>query len=203
MIFLYGSLLGVGLLLIVLLSIPVKVRLESTMVFLVQWIFLTVRIAADQKEVQTELLLFNKKIEKREKKKPKPDSKKKKPKKAKTKKKIPFSLVKETLMDAAVRKVFFQLLHLLQRCLSAIKIHLLNWNIGLNDYYWQGILVGLLNGLPDNENIQVRGNFEENNDFLLILQISIWRILAAIVIFLFFFPYIRAVRIYFKFRAAT
>ncbi len=203
MIFLYGFLLTVGILLIVLLSIPIKVRLASTLEFLIQWAFLTARVVADQGDVQTELLLFNKKIEKRKKPDRKPKPAKKQKKETKSKKKVPFSFVKETLQDSAAKKVLFLLFSLLHRCFAAINIRLLHWNIGLNDYYWQGIIHGLVSGLPYTKQLQVRGNFEENNDFLLIVHISIWRILAAIAIFLLFFPYYRAVRIYFRFRAAT
>jgi len=87
MIFLYGFLLAIGVLLIVILSIPVKVRLESNLVFLVQWVFLTVRIIVEQNNVRTELQLFNKTIESRKKAKQKPVTKQKKGQKEKTEKK--------------------------------------------------------------------------------------------------------------------
>lgn len=203
MIFLYGSLLTVALLLIILLSFPVKIRLESTLVFLVQWFILTVRVVVTEGDVQTELLLLNKKLEKKKKpeQKTEPEKEAKQPKKPK--KKVPFSLVKETLQDAAVKKILVQLLSLLRRCIAAARVRLLHWNIGLNDYYWQGIVHGLVSALPVTKQLQVRGNFEENNDFLMIVQISIWRVLGALLIFLLFFPYYRAMKIYLRFRAAT
>ena len=203
MIFLYGFLLAIGVLLIVILSIPVKVRLESNLVFLVQWVFLTVRIIVEQNNVRTELQLFNKTIESRKKAKQKPVTKQKKAKKKKPKKKVPFSFLKDTLQDAAIKKVIYQSLHLVLRCLFAIKIRFLKWNIGLADYYWQGIIYGVVSGFPNTKRWQIHGNFDEVNDFLLIIQISIWRVLSAIAIFLFFFPYFRTLRIYMRFRAAT
>jgi len=203
MIFLYGFLLAIGVLLIVALSIPVKVRFESNLIFLVQWVFLTVRVIVEPNNVRTELLLFNKKIENRKKTKPKPTPKKEKAKEKKPKKKIPFSFIKDTLQDVAVKKVLYQSLHLILRCLFAIKIRFLKWNIGLIDYYWQGIIQGIVSGLPDTKRWQIQGNFEEVNDFLLIIQISIWRVLSAIIIFLIFFPYFRTIRIYMRFRAIT
>lgn len=203
MIFLYGFLLAIAALLIVVLSIPVKVRLESNLIFLVQWVFLTVKVIVEPNNVRAELQLFNKTIESRKKTKLKPTTKKKKTKKEKPKKKIPFSFFKDTLQDVAVKKVLFQSLYLILRCFFAIKIRLLKWNIGLTDYYWQGIIHGIVSGLPDTKQWQIRGNFKEENDFLLIIQISIWRVLSAIFIFLFFFPYFRTIRIYMRFRALT
>lgn len=203
MIFLYGFLLAIGILLIVALSIPVKVRLESNLEFLVQWIFLTIRVMVDHNNVQTELLIFNKTFEKRKKAKQKPVSKKAKVKKKKPKKKIPFSLLKDILQDTAVKKVLFQSVHLILRCFFAIRVRFLKWNIGLADYYWQGIIYGIVSGLPQTKRLQVQGNFEETNDFLLIIQISIWRVLSAIAIFLVLFPYFRTIRIYLRIRALT
>ncbi len=203
MIFLYGFLLTIGVVLVVVLSIPVKVRLESNLTFLVQWVFLTVRIVIEKNKVRTELQLFNKTIEKRKKVKQKPVEKKEQAKKKKLNRKIPFSFFKNTLMDAAVKKVLLQSLHLVRRCFSATHIRFLKWNIGLADYYWQGIIYGIISGLPNTKRWQIHGNFDEVNDFLLIVQISIWRILSAIAIFLFFFPYFRMIRIYLKFRAVT
>ncbi|MBU2644172.1 hypothetical protein KKI24_05645 [bacterium] len=203
MIFFYGFLLTMGILAVIALSIPVKVRLESGLVFLIQWIFLSFRIVIEQKSIRTELLLFNKRIEKRKKAEGQPITRKEKPEKKKPRKKIPFSFIRQTLQDAAVKKVIYQSLQLVLRCFSAVRVRLLKWNFGLKDYYWQGIATGIVSGLPYTKRLQVRGNFEEINDFLLVLQISIWRVLSAIVIFLCFFPYYRVVRIYFRFRAAT
>jgi hypothetical protein len=177
--------------------------LESNLIFLIQWVFLTVRVIVEPNNVRTELLLFNKTIENRKKAKPKPTTKKEKTKEEKPKKKIPFSFIKDTLQDVAVKKVLYQTLHLILRCVFAIKIRFLKWNIGLTDYYWQGIIQGIVSGLPDTKRWQIQGNFEEVNDFLLIIQISIWRVLSAIVIFLIFFPYFRTIRIYMRFRAIT
>lgn len=203
MIVLYGFLLTFAVLLAVLLSIPVKIRLESTMVFLVQWVFLTVRVVVDGRNIQTEMLLFNRKWDKRKKAGQTAAPQQKKKKKEKPGKKIPFSLIWDTFQEAAVHKVFRMAMLLLRRCLSAIRIHLLHWNVGLKDTYWQGIVCGAVSALPYNDQLQVRGNFEGNNEFLLVIHISIWRILTAVLMFLIFFPYYRAIRIYLRFRAAT
>jgi len=203
MIILYGLILAVGSLLALLLSIPVKIRLESSLVCRIQWVFLTLRLTVDGSDIKKELLLFNRNIRKRV----KPDKRREtitpEKKREAPKKKIPFSLVKETLQDTGVKKVLRSLPPLLRRCLQAVRIRLLHWNIGLKDYYWQGIVQGLTSSFPNTTKLKIRGNFEEHNDLLVILHVSIWRILVAILLFLLFFPYYRAVRIYLRFRAAT
>lgn len=204
MIFLYGFFLTILLILIGLLSVPVKIRLESSMLVCVQWVFLRFRITLESGSMSTELRLFNRQLKKRKKSDPEAPSPPRKSKKGtKPKKKVPFSFVKETLQDVAVRKLLRQLLLLIQRLMTAVRIRLLHWNIGLRDYYWQGIVYGLVSGLPDTKHLQIRGNFQETNDFLLVAHVSIWRILGAILIFLLCFPYYRAVRIYFRYRAVT
>lgn len=203
MIVLYGFLLTIVVLVFVLLSFPVKIRLESTMEFLVQWVFVTIRVVVDGSDVRKDLLLFNRQVKRGKKPEQKAESEKKEKKEKKPRKKIPFSLIKETLQEAAVKKVLFMIMALLRRCIAAIRINRLYCNFGLKDYYWQGILQGAVSGLPYNKQLQVRGNFEEVNNFLVILHISLWRVLGAILIFLIFFPYYRAVRIFLRFKAAT
>ncbi|MCP4753174.1 MAG: hypothetical protein GY866_19975 [Proteobacteria bacterium] len=205
MIFLYGFLLVAGGLTITALSFPVRIRLESSLVFLIQWIFLKVRIVVGQDSVQAELELFSRKFDlskkKTEEKPPKKEKKKKEKKKAKKpKKKMTFSMVMDILQDSVVKKLLFLVVRLVVRFMASIRIKFLKGNIGLKDYYWQGIAMGLLAGLPKTDNFRIDGNFEEINHFILIISISLWKVLSAIVLFLICFPYLKTLRLYLKIR---
>ncbi|MBU3913995.1 hypothetical protein KKA14_00500, partial [bacterium] len=199
---LYSVLLSISAIIVLILSFPVKLHFESKPVLLLKWSFLKVRIVFLQDSVITELKLFNRKLNLKRKKSPKkspknspkPSPKKKKPEKAKKKpkKKITFQVGLEILQESCVKKILRILYRLVIRFMKSIKISFLKCNIGLNDYYWQGITMGLLSALPRTESFQVNGNFEEINDIVLTIKISLWRLVSAIVLFLLCFPYLRA-----------
>ncbi len=202
----YSILLAVGLLVIIILSIPIRIRFESPMLCYINWIFIKIRITSKQGSVKTDVKLFNRKsrlFSSKTSDKPEPVSeekpkKTKKKKKKREKKKLTPSLIFEILQDKAVKKSVKLLFCFLIRFIKAIKVTLLKWNIGLTDYYWQGIIFGLLQSLPQTENFQVNGNFTEVNDLKLNVRISIWRVIFAVLILIIRFPYIRAFLLYRK-----
>ncbi len=198
---LYSVLLSISTIIVLILSFPVKIHVESRPVLLMKWTFLKIRFVFLQDSTITEFKLFNRKLNFKRKKSPKKSSeappKKKKPEKAKKpKKKITFKIGMEILQESCVKKIARILYRLVIRLVKAIKISFLNCNIGLKDYYWQGITMGLLSALPKNETFQVNGNFEEINDIVLTIKISLWRLVSAIVLFLLCFPYLRAALLY-------
>ncbi len=201
----YSVVLSISIMVILILSIPVKIHVDSKPVLLMKWSFLKIRFVFLQDSVVTEFKLFNIKLRRKKKKAPKKppkaSPKKKKPEEAKkTKKKITFQLGLEILQESCVKKIIRILYYFVIRFVKAVKISFLNCNIGLKDYYWQGITMGLLSALPRTETFQVNGNFEEINDLVLTLKISLWRVVSAIILFLLCFPYLRAVLLYRKVR---
>jgi hypothetical protein len=194
----YATLISIGVSGVVLVSVPIRIRVDSEAILLIHWLFLRVRVSTSGGDLKTEFKLFRWKIKSRAEKQ---STKKKKPdKEKKSSGKMSFSLVRELLRDSAVKKVFFITLRLLVRCSRAVKISVLNCDIGLKDYFWQGIVMGLISGLPNSKSLQVNGNFEEFNKFLFVVKISIWRVLSAAVLFLIRFPYIRVFRLYYRLR---
>jgi len=192
-----SCLLVIGIILIVLLSFPVVVRLHSSLEFVVQWTFIKFWIVVSGNSVTTELhILGIKRAPKKE--KEKESSKPSKKKKDKQKKKITAALVWEILGDSAVKKILFQAYHFLRRLIKSVRISTLRLDFSLDDYYWQGILMGAVTGLPQTDNFRISGNFEEKNDWFVLIKISLWRILSATLLLLFCFPYLKALRLYRK-----
>ncbi len=192
---LYSILLAIGLLIILILSLPIRIRFESRPSCLIKWIFIKVHITMHQGSLQAEYRIFNKPVftkpKKNKQKKPSKPSKKKK-----TKLKITAAKAIELLNDSAVKKILRSLFRLLYRLVMAVRINFLKWEIGMRDYYQQGIIMGLLSAIPETDCIQVNGNFEEINDILLIIDISLWRLVFAITPFFIGFPYISVFRLY-------
>ena len=201
-----GILLSLGLLLITILSVPIRVRFESNPVCYITWLFLKFRVRFVKGDVKTDVKIFNKKTRWfKKKKKPtkkkepsaaKKEKKEKKEKKKKKQPKITKDLILGTLSDVAVKKSLRVILRFCRRCVNSVRISMLHCNIGLKDYYWQGILTGLFHSLPHTNNLQISGNFLEEKEFSLELQISILRIALALSLLLFTFPYLRAYSLY-------
>ncbi|MBU2512964.1 hypothetical protein KJ966_16620 [bacterium] len=195
----YSILLAIGLLIIIVLGIPIRIRYESPMLCHINWVFIKIRITLRQGSIKTDVKLFNRKsrlFTSKKSTKPKEKPSKKKKKKKKKTRKLTMSLFFEVLQDKAVKKVVRLLLYFLVRSVKAITITLLNWNIGLKDYYWQGIIFGLLQSLPRTENFQITGNFMEENDLRLDMRISILRVLFAVLLLIIRFPYIGVFLVY-------
>ncbi len=190
-------LIFISLLLLTILSCPIRIRFESNLVCYINWLFVKVRIRSVKGTLKTELKLFNKKTGFFKKKKLTEKKESTSPKKSKKKRpKITKNLIMETLADVAVKKLFRIILRFCWRCIKAIHVSVLKWNIGLKDYYWQGIITGLLHSIPRSKNLQVSGNFLEDNDFILVVKVSILRIITALLLLLIRFPYIRTYLLY-------
>jgi hypothetical protein len=190
----------IGVLIAIALRVPVFVRADSNWDFRVKWLFVKIDFSSEEGEFKKVLTLFNKRID-RQKRKPSTGKKDKTKKKKSKKKKKQFpkltrKLLMETLGDIAVKKILRVVITFCLRCVKSIRISMLKWNVGLDDFYWQGILSGVLHSIPYTENLQVRGNFEENNDFAVALKISIWRLITAAFLLILSFPYIRTYMLY-------
>jgi hypothetical protein len=196
-------LLSFLLLFIVVLSCPVFIRLESSLTVMVHWVFIKVRLQLENGSVDTQIRLFGKKLKNRRR-----SASKKPPGKAATKRRSPKKTTKltvttvgEILQEAVTTRIVKQVLHFCRRLVCAFRIHLLKWDIGLTDYYWQGITMGILGGVPPSERIQIRGNFNAENDFVMILRLSLWRTLGAVFLLLVRFPYYQTFRLYRRIRS--
>ena len=194
----YGILLISGLFFVVLISFPILIQIQSKWFFLIQWTLFKLSIAIDGNQVKMDLLIFNWHYRFGQKKSPK--KKAETPTKKKPKKKIPFDALKEALFDKAVSKSLNRLVRFFIHSVKALKIRVLRCNIGSSDYYWQGILIGLFSSLPRSRNFQISGNFEEANDFYMVVRLSIWRLLWAMFLLILFFPYYRIIKLIFKVR---
>lgn len=197
-----GTFLFVSL---IVLFAPVRVYFESKPFCVIQWLFIKIRIRLAEGTVQSDLKLFNRKTrllssDKPKKKKPEkqsPASEKKKSKKKKKKlKKITFDLVLEILKDKAVSKSLNCARRFVVRVLKSGKFTFLKWNIGFKDYYWQGILTGLVAAVPKSEHLEINSNFQEVNDLVFNLKIYIWKLFLAVFLLLFSFPYLKVLRLY-------
>lgn len=198
-----GAFLSFFLFVVIILSFPVIVQVESKPVCYIKWLFIKVRIRPKEGSIKTDLKLFNIKtslFEKKKKEKAAPvkkkDVKPKKPKKKKPKKKVTKEMVFASLKDKAVKKAISVIFRFLRRCAKSIKVSALKWNIGIKDYYWQGIITGLLHSIPHTKKLQLRGNFQEKNEIFVVFKISILNLVAALVILLVRFPYLRAFLLY-------
>lgn len=184
-----------------MLSFPVNVQLRSSLDFVVQWTFIKLWIAVRDNAVTTELQIFGRKrAPRKEKKKELKQPAKKKKKKEKQKKKITLSLALEILGDSAIKKILYQAFRFLRRLGKSVRISTFKMDFSLNDYYWQGILMGMVTGIPQTDNFRISGNFEEINNGFVLIKISLWRILSATLLLLCCFPYLKAIRLYRKIR---
>jgi len=195
---LFWILLVFGLLFVTLMSFPVIIQIKSKWTIQVRWTMFKLKLAADGSQVQTDFLIFNRKFRFRRKKSSEKKVKDKGKKKAK--KKLPFDSMKEVIFDKTVSKLLGLIVRFSVRLIKAFKISALKYNFGLTDYYWQGILTGLAASLPQSENFIVRGNFEETHDLFMIIHMSLWRLLWAVVLLAIFFPYFRLIKLLLKVR---
>jgi len=195
---------GLGLILVLdgILSVPVIIRLESRPTVRVQWIFLRLRVQLDSGGVKTQVRLFGKPVRSESKTptpKEEPDVKPRSPKPSRNGK-TSWEVGREILEDAATAKILRQVWHFGRRSLRAFRLHYLQANIGLKDYYRQGMLMGWIAGLPRTKRFQLQGNFNAENNFVMIWRLSLLRILAAVLLLMLSFPYYRAIRLYLRIR---
>jgi hypothetical protein len=183
---------------LIILSIPVRIRIESSMVCRIQWFFLKARIQSVGGTVLKEFRIFNRKTrlfsgKKAPKEKPVGEQKKKPKKK---KRKLTKDMVMEILRDAIAKKILWVCWRFIRRSFKSVRISFLNWKIGLKDYYLQGIVFGLLHSLPLTEKFRIDGNFQEVNEFEAEITISILRLVGALLILLLSFPYLHTIFVY-------
>jgi len=100
------------------------------------------------------------------------------------------------LTDPVLKKITLEVLHLLEKILSSLKLAFLRWDYCLEDYFLQGILCGFSNNLPSSKRFSVKGNFLGENRFDLQVNASPAKILLGVTLFLVRFPYYRAILIY-------
>ncbi len=192
--------LSIFMLLIIVFSIPVRIRVESRLVCYIYWLFVKVRIRSVKGSVKTDLKLFNRKTslfspKKISKEASSPTAKKDKKEK---RKKLTKEMVLEILRDQIVMKILRISIRFMTRCFRSVRISFLDWDIGLRDYYWQGILSGLLHAIPGSKEFRIAGNFQEMNQFQAEIRIGILRLIFALMLFLLSFPYFNAIRLYRK-----
>jgi len=186
---------------IVILSFPIRISaIHSPMVFTISWVFLKVSLALQDKKAILEYHVFGLKLKSRPKKEKRSSPKKKtKSQKKSIKKnkfrKISIAFIKEIIYHPLFKKMLYKILNLLKRLVKSINFRRLSADIGLNDYYWQGIIHGLSHRF-NSKRIQIRNNYLEHNHLELDLKISIWRVLYAVLIFLGSFPYLKTFRFY-------
>ena len=194
----YWILLSGGLLAIFLISCPIVVQVKSQWVCLIKWTVLKLRIVFTEGQTHFELIVLTLRFPLKEKKASvkKTETKSKK----KTKKKLPFESLKEVLFDKVITRLLMLIIRFGLRLVKAVKISVVRCNIGLNDFYKQGILIGWLSGLPHGDNFQIVGNFEEVNDIDLRLHVSLWRVLWAVTVLILSFPYYRTIKLLLKVR---
>jgi len=197
--------IGVLLLVIILIiSIPIVISLQAPAThFGIQWLFLTFRWYQEEETYCSEFKIFSKKLSFRKKEKQKKEKQAgKKQKSAKKPKKTPrkkggFGLAFEYAYQSSLIEDLFSLsTRFFSRLTRSINIKKLICWIGLEDYYWQGVLTGFLWGIPTTKTLQIAGNFEEKNSLDMEVRISLWKIIFAIVALLFRVPYVRVYRLY-------
>ena len=191
-------LLSCGLLVIFLVSCPIIIRVKSKWICTVRWTVFKLQIVFADGQTRFELHIFKLRFSLKGKKGP--AEKTKSTGKQRAKKKLPFKSLKELLFDKVVTRLLKLFVRFCMRLMKAVKISVIKCNIGLNDYYSQGILTGCLSSLPRNRNFQIMGNFEEINDIDLYLRISLWKILWAITLLVLRFPYFRTIKLLLKVR---
>jgi hypothetical protein len=194
----YWILLSCGLSAIFLISCPIVIRVKSKWVCTILWTVIRLEIVISEGQSHFDLYILKLRFPLKEKKKS--AKKTKSPVKQKAKKKLPFNSLKEVLFDQVVTRLIKLIIRFCLRLVKAIKIRVVRANIGLNDYYSQGILTGCLSSLPRSRNFQIIGNFEEVNDIDLHLRISLWRILWAVMLLVLRFPYYRTIKLLLKVR---
>ena len=193
--------LTLGLVVYLTLSLPVRIALRSaTSEMDIRWLFVFFRIALAEGKPQFRFSLFGKNIKsKKEKKAVEKSPENLTPKSSVRKKKhlkLTVSLVIDLIHNPTIGKIFRILIKFGFRSAKSIKIRTLIWDIGLEDYFLQGILQGVSAYIPQNKRIQINHNYQEQHQIFIEIRISIWRLLNAIGLLILSFPYIKTFRLY-------
>ena len=198
---LFASLLSFATLLCLAASFPIRIDFESTSAVLyVRWLFLSSAIRLSKGSDRIAIAVFGRSLgtgKKAEKPNDSP-SVESPPKKRKRKKlrKLTPGLVLGLITHPAVLKAAGTLVRFALRLLRAIEIKKLEWDIGLKDYFLQGIVHGATAHSTQNRTVRVHCNYREHNRFELRLHVSVWRLFHAALLLLCGFPYWRIYRLY-------
>jgi len=209
MILITSIIAGPLLCIIVFFSAPIKIKIGYfPMVFFVRWHFVKFQVDY-QKQLQTNLWVFKKKINFKKKKtkkaplkedsKPKPESNtKEKAEESKKKKKLSFNEVIEITKQEEIKKIFFLTLQLTLKIKNSFKIKKLKWDVSLQDVFIQGQICWFFSYFPTTKQIQLNSNFENKNNLDFTIHISMVKLISAFIVFLILFPYLKAYKTYKK-----
>ena len=178
------------LLILGILLIPLQIQAEYPIPQIhIQWFGIGVQIFPSKEETQIYFTCFRFSLllKKKPRKKEKP-----KVKKTKLKKKLDW---KTLLLDPLLPALFMKLPLLLKDYLGAFHVFKFHCNIGLSDYFYQGVFAGLLSAIPSNKSFQIRGNFLEQNEFNLLIRGSLLHLLIATIWAFFRFPWIKTFKL--------
>jgi hypothetical protein len=194
--------LSILLFFIVILSFPVRIfAIHSPTVLTIRWLFLKMVVSISKSKTNWEYFFLGLKLKSRPKKektavlkKKKKTQKKKSVKKSKVRK-LSISFLKEIIQHPLIKKILKKILNLLKRLLKSVSFRQVSADIGLNDYYLQGIVHGFSHRI-NSKQIQIRNNYLSSNHLEVDIKISIWGVLYALLIFLGSFPYFKTFRFY-------
>ena len=191
-------LISIGMLLCFVISLPIRVDFDSVPALVtIRWLFVSSKIRWTKGSYQITVAAFGKTIGqgKRQKGPPSAGSTIKKRKKKKLRA-LNLSLLVDVLCCPAVIKSIRTLVRFGVRFFKAIQIKRLHWELGLQDYYWQGIVHGATACFAENPAFRISSNYQGNNRFELHARISLWRLLYAVLLLLGSFPYRGIYRLY-------
>lgn len=195
---------GILLFLIILISFPVRVlAIHSPTALTISWLFFKVVVSLSESKTKWEFTLLGLRVKSRPKKEKSSllnkSKKKKSPKKKSVKKskfrKLSFDFIKEILRHPLIKKILQKLLKLFKRLYRSVNFKSISADIGLKDFYWQGIVHGLSHRI-NSKRIHISNNYLHNNHLEVDIKISIWGVLYALIVFLGSFPYLKTFRFY-------
>ncbi len=194
-------LFSIATLLCLAASFPIRIDFESTSAVLyVRWLFLSSAIRLSKGPDRIATAVFGRSLGTGKKaKRPNdssPDEFPPKKRKRKTLRKVTPGLACELTTHPAVLKALGKLVRFLLRSLQAVEIKRIEWELGLKDYFLQGIVHGATAHLAQSGRVRVHCNYRERNRFELRLHVSVWRLLHAALLLLCGFPYWRVYRLY-------
>ncbi|MDH5559217.1 MAG: hypothetical protein OEY59_00005, partial [Deltaproteobacteria bacterium] len=179
---------------------PIKINFDYFPLSLrIRWHFMNFRLESADDGMDASIWIFKKKIP-LEKKTDKKETAQGEAKKEKKPKKITTKWTFDDIIDLTTqkktKKILYLVIRFLKRMIRSVSIKNLKLEMGIDDYYFQGIVHGLLYSMPETRHFRVRSNFDQKNEFHLTLKVSLPRIYKAILAFLLFFPYLHAYKLY-------
>lgn len=105
-------------------------------------------------------------------------------------------LIEEVRSDPAFDSIKRKSLHFLRRFWRSAKIEEIRARFDTGDFYTTAMFFAVLSWYPRPNRLKIEPNFVEEQFFLLLLKVSLWRILKALVLLLLFFPYLKTHRLY-------